>query len=302
VIFIHSLIITHVRILICFYDLNRVKKIRMLRQRIRQLHGHKVMCVMRVCPKCGQNYESGEHEPKITGRCQFNGHDINKSADRIIDYDSKFDFAIVAIDLMSYEKCGKGCKGKIKNMSEIRKEDIFVADFLEDNRVEPEDRQLWEVALKRRRTSGLSLNFYEKVYAHKDMPKMPIEAVKAAIGKCEGESSFLYKALFDPTGKKEENIATGLVECYQRMDTVCSSNAGAYWFKFWITACKALFPDSNNVPKRMWNFDFLANREALPYTVSTYLFFCRSTLTWVFCMQIHSDPDSLSFMFVLVIA
>lgn len=242
----------------------RVKKLRAMRQKIRMLHGTKVTVLMKKCVRCQSEQTEGVSNCFIDGILEFNGHPVSTKAHRIIDYNPQFTFRLVNLDSRSFTRCGKSCVGNV-DMSQFESgvdSDKFTLHSLLNNNVDPTRAADWEAALRRRRTCGLSFHFYVAVYSNPEMCKQPIEVVKAAIKKTEGSRSIIYQSLFE---NQIEGLGRSLEELYKRMDSICKQNETAYWFKFWITACKALFPDSNQVPSEFWDFDFLANSKAICY-------------------------------------
>ena len=239
----------------------RVKRLRAIRQKIRMLHAQKVTILMKHCVRCGAKREEGKSNCYVEGTLQFNMQQVADPAHNIIDYDPAFTFQLVHVDRKNIHRCGRSCQGSVKEeMFQTIESDKFFISSLLNNSVPPAAAALWEAALRRRRTCGLSFHFYVGVFSHPDMCKQPFDVCKEAVKRCEGSKSIIYTDLYEDTNPK---IATALKELYKRMDTICSQNDHAYWFKFWITACKALFPDSSKVPPSMWEFDFVSNQRAI---------------------------------------
>jgi len=238
----------------------RVKKLRAARQKVRMLHGRTVSVLMKNCLRCATPMMEGVSQCFVEGMLEFNEHSLKKLPDQILDYDATFKFRLRNINL---DRCGKGCQGNIPTaLAELDPDQFFIGSLLAKNPIPPAVAANWEAALRRRRTCGLSMHFYANVYANKDMPKQPHEVCKVAFEKCEGSRSELYQDLFENTQPK---ISKAVMELYRRMDSVSLHPDRAYWFKFWVTVCKTLFPNSNNVPDTMWDFDFINNHKAICY-------------------------------------
>ncbi len=76
----------------------------------------------------------------------------------------------------------------------------------------------------------------------------------------EGSKSQLYLDLYEGGNLY---LGRALQEVYRRMDTVCSRADKSYWFKFWMTASRALFPDTAHMPRSLKNFNFLTNPRSI---------------------------------------
>jgi hypothetical protein len=241
----------------------RVKKLRAARQKIRMLHGRTVSVLMKNCLRCATPMMEGVSQCFVEGMLEFNEHSLKKLPDQILDYDATFKFRLRNINTTKIDRCGKGCQGNIPTaLAELDPDQFFIGSLLAKNPIPPAVAANWEAALRRRRTCGLSMHFYSNIYSNKDMPKQPHEVCKVSFEKCEGSRSELYQDLFENTQPK---ISKAVLELYRRMDSVALQADRAYWFKFWVTVCKTLFPNSNSVPDTMWDFDFINNHKALCY-------------------------------------
>ncbi len=240
----------------------RVKKLRAMRQKIRMLHGTKVSVLMKNCIRCNLKRDPEKSACFVDGYLMVNEVSLKVPAAEAFDTDPGFTYKIVKVDKKSIRRCGRLCQGDVREeLFESIDSDKFFLSSLLNNAVTPAAAATWEAAIRRRRTCGLSFHFYAGVYSHPDMCKQPYEVCKNAIKKCEGSKSFLYVDLFESNKK----VSLALHELYKRMDTICNQNDYAYWFKFWITACKVLFPDSSKVPDSMADFDFVNNTKAICY-------------------------------------
>jgi len=243
----------------------RIKKLRAARQKIRMLHGQPVSVLMKNCLRCTAPMVEGVSQCFVNGVLEFNGHLLAKAPEQIIDYVPTFSFKLRNINSTEIKRCGKRCQGNLPlSLTELDPDQFFIGSLLSRNGIPPQQVSSWEAALRRRRTCGLSFHFYSNVYANKEMPKEAVDAWRTAIQKCEGARSDIYQLIFEGSRPK---LTKAVHELHRRMMAICSQPDRSYWFKFWVTACKALFPNSSAVPDDKWDFDFVNNQKAICYSV-----------------------------------